>query len=702
MSVLLETSVGDLVIDLEVDACPKTCENFLKLCKVYYYNLNAFFNISKDFLAQAGDPTATGTGGESIWSYIASGSSSTSPVQRYFEPEIRPKLKHTHRGTVSMAVAPGLEGHKGGCGSQFFVTLGDNIDYLDGKHAVFGHVVEGFDTLDKMNDVFTDQDGRPFKDIRIRHVVILDDPFPDPQGLLQPPSSPTRPPDNSTRIAEDEDPLATLPEEEEEQIRREKAAAASALTLEMVGDLPFANVRPPENVLFVCKLNSVTRDEDLELIFSRFGTIMSCQVIRDKRTGDSLQYAFIEFDKREEAEQAYFKMQNVLVDDRRIWVDFSQSVAKINTHWSNDVKRGAKHVHVQTGFGGRDDLEKTRRYRDEGGGSKGHDNYAKPQPRQVRGQRQSAETLKVPTAQEPRSQEKPEQGKKAIKSILLSLKLFHLAMGPQPYCFDFPDADVVLQSCELQDPTQFHVHRCILSAASPFFYDMFTLPQALTVSHQIPVVPVSETQTTIGTLLNFLYPIEDPPIQSLDELVPVLCAALKYDFTGVVATLRKLLVSPHFIKSDPTRVYAIASRFELEEEARIASKYTLDVQILDASLSDDLKHITAYSYHRLLDLHHRRAQAAVALLKIPPDIKCMQCNGSAYSVHVLPKWWYQFDKKAREELSVRPTSEVIFRTEFLAQVAIAAECPRCAGSILDAWKFLEALKKAIDVLPATI
>ena len=44
MSVLLETSLGDLVIDLEVDACPKTCENFLKLCKIYYYNLNAFFN----------------------------------------------------------------------------------------------------------------------------------------------------------------------------------------------------------------------------------------------------------------------------------------------------------------------------------------------------------------------------------------------------------------------------------------------------------------------------------------------------------------------------------------------------------------------------------------------------------------------------------------------------------------------------------
>lgn len=53
------------------------------------------------------------------------------------------------------------------------MTLTDNIEYLDGKHAVFGHVVEGLDTLDKLNDVYTDREGRPFKDVRIRHVVIL-------------------------------------------------------------------------------------------------------------------------------------------------------------------------------------------------------------------------------------------------------------------------------------------------------------------------------------------------------------------------------------------------------------------------------------------------------------------------------------------------------------------------------------------------
>ncbi|KAH9927069.1 cyclophilin-like protein [Epithele typhae] len=370
MSVLFETSLGDLVIDLEVDACPKTCENFLKLCKVYYYNLNAFFNVSKDFLAQVGDPTATGTGGESIWSLIASQEPSNARAPRYFTPEFVPRMKHRARGTVSMAVAPAAGADaQGGCGSQFFVTLGENIEYLDGKHAVFGHVVEGLETLDKLNDVFVDSDGRPLKDVRIRHVEILEDPFEDPPGLMVPNEPPTKPPDNSMRIAEDEDPLATLPEEEAEALRRKKAAQASALTLEMVGDLPFANVRPPENVLFVCKLNPVTRDEDLELIFSRFGQIMSCQVIRDKKTGDSLQYAFIEFDKREDAEQAYFKMQNVLVDDRRIWVDFSQSVARMNTSWSNDIKTGPSarggRGRGRGGFGGRDDLEATRRYRDQ-------------------------------------------------------------------------------------------------------------------------------------------------------------------------------------------------------------------------------------------------------------------------------------------------------------------------------------------------
>jgi len=96
-------------------------------------------------------------------------------------------------------------------------------------------------------------------------------------------------------------------------------------------------MKPPENVLFVCKLNQVTTDLDLETIFSRFGEILSCEIVRDKKTGDSLCYAFIEYENEEDAEQAYFKMDNVLIDDRRIHVDFSQSVAK--TKWENYKKQ---------------------------------------------------------------------------------------------------------------------------------------------------------------------------------------------------------------------------------------------------------------------------------------------------------------------------------------------------------------------------
>ncbi|PWY77116.1 RNA-binding domain-containing protein [Aspergillus heteromorphus CBS 117.55] len=247
--------------------------------------------------------------------------------------------------------------------SQFLVTLGDNLDHLDGKAVIFGKVVEGFDALEKVNEAFTDDRGRPLQDIRIRHTVILDDPFDDPPGLVEPAESPvpSKAQLATVRIADDEDLDDNMDEESMEKLRREREARAQALTLEMVGDLPFAEVKPPENVLFVCKLNPVTQDEDLNLIFSRFGQILSCEVIRDKRTGDSLQYAFIEFENQKDCEQAYFKMQGVLIDDHRIHVDFSQSVSKLSESWRNATitKRGGQ----RGGFGGVAGLEKKRQYR---------------------------------------------------------------------------------------------------------------------------------------------------------------------------------------------------------------------------------------------------------------------------------------------------------------------------------------------------
>ncbi|XP_060096735.1 peptidyl-prolyl cis-trans isomerase-like 4 [Heteronotia binoei] len=322
MAVLLETTLGDLVVDLYTEERPRASLNFLKLCKIKYYNYCLIHNVQRDFIIQTGDPQGTGRGGESIFCKLYGDQA------RYFESEKVPRIKHKKKGTVSM-VNNGSDQH----GSQFLITTGENLDYLDGVHTVFGEVTEGMDVLMKINETFVDKDFVPYQDIRINHTVILDDPFDDPPGLVLPDRSPepTKEQLDSGRIGADEeiDDFKGRSADEVEEILAEKEAKTQAILLEMVGDLPDADIKPPENVLFVCKLNPVTTDEDLEIIFSRFGPIKSCEVIRDWKTGESLCYAFIEFEKEEDCEKAYFKMDNVLIDDRRIHVDFSQSVAKI-------------------------------------------------------------------------------------------------------------------------------------------------------------------------------------------------------------------------------------------------------------------------------------------------------------------------------------------------------------------------------------
>jgi peptidyl-prolyl cis-trans isomerase-like 4 len=132
---------------------------------------------------------------------------------------------------------------------------------LNGKAEIFGKVVEGFDVLEKINDAFVDDKGRPLKDIRLRHTVVLDDPYDDPSGLIEPPESPvpSKAQLATVRIADDEEFDEEVDAEALDKLKREREARAQATTLELIGDLPFAEVKPPENVLFVCKLNPVTQ-----------------------------------------------------------------------------------------------------------------------------------------------------------------------------------------------------------------------------------------------------------------------------------------------------------------------------------------------------------------------------------------------------------------------------------------------------------
>lgn len=238
----------------------------------------------------------------------------------------------------------GTDASGGGQASHFYVTTAPDIHSLDEKHTIFGEVAEGMEVVKSINEEFVDEKNRPYVNIRITRCTVLEDPYPDPPGLddMIPVNSPQIAvgADGDTRLEDGWRPAEeTKTAEEIEKSMRSSEAKSRAVVLEMIGDLPDADAKPPDEFLFVCKLNPVTSDEDLEIIFSRFGKIASCDVIRDKKTGESLNYAFIGFEKKEDAERAYFKMDGVLIDDRRIKVDFSQSMHHL---WRQYRKFGNK------------------------------------------------------------------------------------------------------------------------------------------------------------------------------------------------------------------------------------------------------------------------------------------------------------------------------------------------------------------------
>ena len=267
MSVVIETTIGAVTVDLYTATRPKLCRNFLKLCKVKFYNFCLFHNVQPRFMAQTGDPEGTGRGGESVFRRLYGDQA------KFFDgDEDLPKIRHSRRGHISMVGAGDNL-----FGSQFIITLDDDLGHLDGDNRVFGEVADGLDVLDKFNEVIVDETHRPFQDVRITHTVVLDDPFDDPNGLEIPPGSPVPDPEmlKTDRLAADEDVEDDGGATAEELAERmaSKEARAQATILEMIGDLPEADCAPPENVLFVCKLNPVTSDDDLEIIFSRFGKV---------------------------------------------------------------------------------------------------------------------------------------------------------------------------------------------------------------------------------------------------------------------------------------------------------------------------------------------------------------------------------------------------------------------------------------------
>jgi cyclophilin family peptidyl-prolyl cis-trans isomerase len=151
---IFETSMGNFKIELFADIAPKTCRSFMDLAERNFYNGTIFHRVIDSFMIQGGDPTGTGTGGPG-----------------YAIPdEFAPGLAHDAEGILSMANSGPNTG-----GSQFFITLAPT-PWLDGKHAIFGKVIEGMETVRTIGKTRTTPNDKPVIDVVIKKLTIEGDP----------------------------------------------------------------------------------------------------------------------------------------------------------------------------------------------------------------------------------------------------------------------------------------------------------------------------------------------------------------------------------------------------------------------------------------------------------------------------------------------------------------------------------------------
>jgi cyclophilin family peptidyl-prolyl cis-trans isomerase len=147
----MHTSEGPIQLELFPDEAPKTVENFTKLASDGFYDGVVFHRVIPDFMIQGGDPTGTGSGGPGYT----------------FEDEFN---EHKIvKGALAMANAgPNTNG------SQFFIVTADECAWLDGKHTVFGRVVEGQDVVDRISNADRDGRDKPTTPITIDRIELAD------------------------------------------------------------------------------------------------------------------------------------------------------------------------------------------------------------------------------------------------------------------------------------------------------------------------------------------------------------------------------------------------------------------------------------------------------------------------------------------------------------------------------------------------
>jgi hypothetical protein len=200
-----------------------------------------------------------------------------------------------------------------------------------------------------------------------------------------------------------------------------------------------------------------------------------------------------------------------------------------------------------------------------------------------------------------------------------------------PYDFEASDADAILRC---SDGKELRVHRLILSLSSPVFQGMFGLPQPTDPSSEIPGVDVSEPSSILQPFIQYLYPRSPPRVSDITTWEALYAIADKYCAEVVMDLLRDMLI-PRFLETSPLRVYALASRWGLEEEAKIASTRTLTIDIFKDFPQEDAELMGGAACRKICLLHLNRREAARALvadhpLPSPSNPSC-QCPPPVYT-----------------------------------------------------------------------
>lgn len=154
-NVVLETTQGDVEIELYPSVAPLAVANFVGHIEGDYYDGLIFHRVINGFMIQGGDPLGTGTGGESIWG-------------KNFPDEFSEDARFNQEGMLAMANSGPMTN-----GSQFFITT-SNPEWLNDKHTIFGKVVKGYDNVKKIEAVETGAQDKPVEDQKILDARVVE------------------------------------------------------------------------------------------------------------------------------------------------------------------------------------------------------------------------------------------------------------------------------------------------------------------------------------------------------------------------------------------------------------------------------------------------------------------------------------------------------------------------------------------------